>query len=67
MLFKGKLKENYNDFENEAYFSKGSWVEGYLVGDDMIVGEVLESTSDYIVLEYWYKVDSETVHISENK
>ena len=67
MLYKGKLKGDYYDLENEVYFSEGSWVEGYLIGDDMIVGNVIEYTSDYIVLEYWYKVDPDSVQISNNQ
>lgn len=40
---------------------RGKWVYGYLIGNDAIVGEVVEFTDEYFNCEYWYKVDPETV------
>ena len=48
-LFKGKSK------------STGEWVEGSLIGNDVIVGKIVEFEEDYFCTEFWYKVDTETV------
>lgn len=37
------------------------WVYGYLIGDDVIVGNIVEFYDDYFNTEYWYKVCSETI------
>lgn len=47
--FRGKLIDN------------GEWVYGYLIGDDVIVGSVVELNEEYFNCEYWYRVDPETV------
>ena len=39
----------------------GEWVEGSLIGDDVIVGKIVEFEEDYFYTEFWYKVDPETV------
>lgn len=39
----------------------GQWVYGYLIGNDVIVGEVVELTEDYFNTEWWCRVDPETV------
>lgn len=39
----------------------GEWVYGYLIGDDVIVGEIVEWDDDYFCTEFWLKVDPETV------
>lgn len=39
----------------------GEWVIGYLIGNDVIVGEIVEFTDEYFNTEYWYKVDPQTV------
>ena len=47
--FRGKLIDN------------GEWVYGYLIGDDAIVGEVVEFNDEYFNCEYWCRVDPKTV------
>lgn len=42
------------------------WVHGYLIGTDVIVGEIVEWDSEYFCTEFWYKVDPETVGESTN-
>lgn len=37
------------------------WAEGYLIGKDVIVGNITEFTDEYINLWYHYKVHPETV------
>lgn len=37
------------------------WVFGYLIGEDVIVGDVVEFNDEYFNTEYWYKVHQETV------
>lgn len=39
----------------------GEWVYGYLIGKDVIVGEVVEFHEEYFWTEFWYRVDPETV------
>jgi uncharacterized phage protein (TIGR01671 family) len=39
----------------------GKWVYGYLIGKDVIVGEVVEFHEEYFWTEFWYKVDPATV------
>ncbi|MEC0211859.1 YopX family protein [Paenibacillus ehimensis] len=39
----------------------GEWVYGYLIGHDVIVGNIVEWDSEYFCTEFWYKVDPETV------
>jgi len=49
ILFRGKRSDN------------GEWVYGYLIGNDAIVGEIVEFDEDYFITEFWYKVNPETV------
>ena len=49
ILFRGKRADN------------GEWVYGYLIGNNVIVGEVVDFDDDYFNTQFWYKVDPETV------
>ena len=49
ILFRGKLLDN------------GQWVEGSLIGEDVIVGNIVDFEEDYFATEFWYRVDQETV------
>ena len=49
ILFRGKRLDN------------GEWVEGSLIGEDVIVGKIVDFEEDYFTTEFWYKVDPETV------
>ena len=48
-LYRGKRLDN------------GQWVEGNLIGEDVIVGKIVDFEEDYFTTEFWYKVDPETV------
>ena len=48
-LYRGKRLDN------------GQWVEGSLIGEDVIVGKIVDFEEDYFTTEFWYKVDPETV------
>ena len=39
----------------------GELVYGYLIGNDVIVGKIVEWDSEFFCTEFWYKVDPETV------
>ena len=39
----------------------GEWVIGYLIGNDVIVGNIVEWDDQYFCTEFWRKVDPETV------
>lgn len=39
----------------------GQWVEGSLIGEDVIVGNIVDFEEDYFTTEFWYRVDQETV------
>ena len=39
----------------------GQWLEGSLIGEDVIVGEIVDFDEDYFTTEFWCKVDPETV------
>ena len=49
ILFRGKRVET------------GERVEGSLIGNDVIVGKIVDFEEDYFTTEFWYKVDPETV------
>ena len=48
-LYRGKRLDN------------GQWVEGSLIGEDIIVGKIVDFEDAYFTTEFWYKVDPETV------
>jgi len=47
--YRGRRKDN------------SEWVYGYLIGKDVIVGDIVEFCEEYFNCEYWWKVDPETV------
>ena len=49
ILFRGKRLDN------------GQFIEGSLIGEDVIVGKIVEFEEDYFNTEFWYKVVPETV------
>ena len=49
ILFHGKRVDN------------GQWVEGSPIGEDVIVGNIVDFEEDYFTTEFWYRVDPETV------
>ena len=49
ILFRGKSIET------------GEWIYGSLIGNDVIVGKIVEFEEDYFCTEFWNKVDPGTV------
>ena len=39
----------------------GEWVHGSLIGNDVIVGEIVDFEDEYFNTEFWYRVDQSTV------
>ena len=39
----------------------GEWIYGSLIGNDVIVGEIVDFEDDYFITEFWLKVIPETV------
>ena len=39
----------------------GEWIYGSLIGNDVIVGEIVSFEDDYFITEFWIKVIPETV------
>lgn len=61
--FRGKTEDDMI-FEDGKMIDKGTWVYGSLIVNGnlpYIVGEVIESDSEYISLEYWYPCDKSTI------
>lgn len=61
--FRGKTEDDMI-FEDGKMIDKGTWVYGSLIVNSnlpYIVGEVIESDSEYIALEYWYPCDVNTI------
>ena len=48
-LYRGKRLDN------------GQFIEGSLIGEDVIVGKIVDFEEDYFTTEFWYKVVPETV------
>lgn len=49
ILFRGKRTDN------------GEWIYGSLIGNDVIVGEIVSFEDDYFITEFWLKVIPDTV------
>lgn len=58
--FRGKSKLPAEDMKMLGIEHDNGWVYGYYV-DGYIVGPVVESTEEYIALEWWCPVHRETV------
>lgn len=39
----------------------GEWIFGNLIGNDVIVGDIVDWDDEYFCTEFWHKVDPETV------
>lgn len=50
-----------NNKHRGKHIETGEWIYGYLIGDDAIVGDIVEWHDEYFRTEYWYKVDPATV------
>jgi hypothetical protein len=62
-LYEAKLREDLT-LEDGTTLNKGQYVKGYLIyneGFPYIVGNVVESDSYYIALEYWYSVEEDSI------
>lgn len=47
--------------DNGEWVYDGEWVYGYLIGNDVIVGEIVEITDEYFCTEWWWRVDPKTI------
>lgn len=61
------LKRTSSDFVNPKNLWKGrlitrsEYVIGYLVGEDILVGDVVDMTEDYCTTEFWARVEPSTL------
>lgn len=58
--FRGKAKASTEKLDELGVVHDNGWIYGYYVGG-FIVGDVVESTNEYIALEFWWPVKRETV------
>ena len=62
--FRGKAELSIQELDEIGLVHDNGWIVGNLIvndGSPMIVGEVIESTDEYIALERWCSVESESV------
>lgn len=59
---KAKIKngDELNDLFNELIDEDG-YIEGYLVGKNYLLGEIIESSDEYIVPSFWVIIDEKTI------
>ncbi len=43
------------------HIETGEWIYGSRIGDDVIVGDIVDWNEEYFCTEFWYKVDPATV------
>ncbi len=60
--FRGKpyIVSDIDDIDVIDINDKG-WVIGSLIGDDVIVGEIVEFNDEYYHTEFWYRMQPETI------
>ena len=58
---RGRAACNVVSASGETICMQGDWVEGYFVGPDFIVGEVIEADDECASLEFWVPVLVDTV------
>lgn len=66
MKFRAKPIYDDQDWEAQPFLEDLIDEEGYIQGyyvDGYIVGEVIESTDEYITLSFWWPVDKESVEV----
>jgi len=56
--FRGK---SINKPEWKDDIDEQGWIYGSLIGEDVIVGDIIEFNDEYFNTEFWYKVDPKTV------
>ncbi len=63
VLFRGKPVKPIDPDTLPEYHKwvKDGWVYGYLIGNDVIVGEIIDFEEDYFNTEFWCRVKPETV------
>jgi uncharacterized phage protein (TIGR01671 family) len=59
MVNKSKMMETYK-FRGKRS-GDGKWMYGSLIGNDVIVGDIVEFNDEWFNTEWWYKVTAETV------
>lgn len=62
VLFRGKPVKPIDPDTLPEYnkWVKDGWVYGYLIGNDVIVGEIVDFGDDYFNTEFWCRVKPET-------
>lgn len=62
VTFRGKpVNFDPDCHEDPEWIVVDGWIYGYLIGKDVIVGEIVEFEDEYFYTEFWYRVDPATV------
>lgn len=53
--------EKWQDKIKAPYIDDNGYIEGYLIGNNVIVGDIIEFEEDYFITEFWYTIDETTL------
>ncbi len=62
--FRAKIlnyEKHKDEIEARNYADENGYIEGYLIGEDVIVGDIIDFQEDYFNTEFWYRIDKFTL------
>lgn len=60
--FKAKAIMPVEELNELGYKHENGWVIGSWVGEDLIIGDIIEAAEEYIIPSFWLKVEKSTIH-----